>query len=400
MTAAKPPAPLPVNAQSAPLVPPESKASVPGAAGAAQGTITGAAAPATAANAAPAVATPLKPVIEATPPAVAKPDEIAPVTVVETKPAPAAVQTKPAPVLAKSSDKAGALPPEGMQAPAKVATSQRAKPAADDASAVADKPIAPNANARSTQPGELHDNEAAAPKAPAARPRAKGQRDLMPSVSAQARSAEVADGDEHGASGNIDKQVRAPSHRDRAESRFQQGMEAFDAGSLAQAESSWHEALEQDPMFDKARQALLGLYVEAGRREDAAHLLGERLQLDPKHAGFAMALARLQLDGGANGDALATLQRSLPYGETIPDYHALLANALSRVARHKEAAERFDAASRLAPRNAVWLLGLGMELRADGRNKQARTAFARARELGGLTPQLAAYLDQQLRELQ
>lgn len=400
MPAAKPPAPLPVNAQSAPLVPPESKPSVPTVAAAAQGTITGAAAPGTAVDAAPAVAVPAKPVVEAPPPVVAKPSETAPVTVVETRPALAAVETKPLPVVAKSNDQPGPIPAEAKQSPARVATSPPAKPAGDDATAVVDKPIAPNANASSAQPEELHDSEAAAPKPAAARKRGKAQREAKPSVSAQARSAEVIEGDEHGAFGNIDKQVRAPSHRDRAESKFQQGMEAFDAGGLAQAEMSWREALEQDPMFDKARQALLGLYVEAGRREDAAHLLDERLQLDPKHAGFAMALARLQLDRGANGDALATLQRSLPYGETVPDYHALLANALSRVARHKEAAERFDAASRLAPRNAVWLLGLGMELRADGRNKEARAAFARARELGGLNPQLAAYLDQQLRELQ
>jgi MSHA biogenesis protein MshN len=78
----------------------------------------------------------------------------------------------------------------------------------------------------------------------------------------------------------------------------------------------------------------------------------------------------------------------------------MLANALSRVARHKEAAERYDAAARIAPRNPLWQMGLGVELRADNRNAEARTAFQRARELGGLNAQLTSYLDQQLRELQ
>jgi MSHA biogenesis protein MshN len=169
---------------------------------------------------------------------------------------------------------------------------------------------------------------------------------------------------------------------------------------MAEAEAAFREALHVDPLLDKARQALLGIYVEAGRREDAERLLEDRLQVDRKHFGFAMALARLQLGRGSNGDALITLQRSLPYGENSADYQAMLANALSRVSRHKEAAERYDAASRLAPRNALWLMGLGVELRADTRNAEARAAFQRAREIGGLNAQLTAFLDQQLRELQ
>jgi MSHA biogenesis protein MshN len=44
-------------------------------------------------------------------------------------------------------------------------------------------------------------------------------------------------------------------------------------------------------------------------------------------------------------------------------------------------------------------MGFGVELRADGQPEQARAAFQRARELGGLTPQLTAFVDQQLREL-
>jgi len=38
-------------------------------------------------------------------------------------------------------------------------------------------------------------------------------------------------------------------------------------------------------------------------------------------------------------------------------------------------------------------------LRADNRPAEARAAFQRARELGGLNPRLASFVDQQLREL-
>ena len=77
----------------------------------------------------------------------------------------------------------------------------------------------------------------------------------------------------------------------------------------------------------------------------------------------------------------------------------MLANTLSRVSRHREAAERYAAAARLAPRNPLWAMGLGMELRADNRPAEARAAFQHAQEVGGLNAQLASFVEQQLREL-
>lgn len=198
---------------------------------------------------------------------------------------------------------------------------------------------------------------------------------------------------------NIAKQVRPLSERERAEVPFREGMVALQAGDAAEGEDKLRAALTIDPLADKARQALLALYVQRGRREDAERLLEDRLRLDRNHAGFAMALARLQLEHDANDDALGTLLRSQANGEASSDYQAILANALGRVGHHKEAARRFEAASGLAPRNPLWLMGLGVELRADGRLEEARAAFQRARELGGLTPQLVTFVGQQLREL-
>jgi MSHA biogenesis protein MshN len=208
-------------------------------------------------------------------------------------------------------------------------------------------------------------------------------------------------GSEEGAEpvANIDKQVRAPTERERAEAEFRGAMSDLGAGDGNRAEDKLRAALTIDPLLDKARQALLGLYIERGRREDAEQLLEERLRMDRRPAGFALALARLQLARGANSAALATLQQSLPNGEANADYQAMLANALGRVGQHKQAAERFEMATRLAPRNPVWLMGLGVELRADDRPSEARVAFRRARELGGLNPQLASFVDQQLTEL-
>jgi len=244
--------------------------------------------------------------------------------------------------------------------------------------------LAPNPAAKPTRKATLKDNGA----------HRSAKAGLAGTQSAEDPEAGGVEGDS-----NIAKQVLPPSERERAEGEFRRGMAALQAGDAGTGEDRLRAALAIDPLADNARQALLGLYVERGRREDAEQLLEDRLRLDRKHAGFAMALARLQLEHDANGDALITLQRSLAYGEASPDYQVMLANSLGRVGRHKEAAERFEMAAGLAPRNPLWLMGFGVELRADGRPEQARAAFRRARELGGLTPQLVAFVDQQLREL-
>jgi len=205
--------------------------------------------------------------------------------------------------------------------------------------------------------------------------------------------------DQNEAAPNIARQERAPTARERAEADFREALAALSTGDAARAEEKLRAALSIDPMADKVRQALLGLYIRDGRREEAELLLDERLRLDAKQAGFALALARLQLERGASSDALATLQRSQSYAQASADYQAMLANAHARLGRHREAAERYEAAARLAPRNPVWLMGLGIELRIDNRPAEARAAFQQARELGGLSPQLAGFVEQQLREL-
>ena len=166
---------------------------------------------------------------------------------------------------------------------------------------------------------------------------------------------------------SIQKQERVPSQRERAEAEVRRGLTALQSGDVPEAEDRLHQALAIDPLADKARQALVGLYVERGRSEDAERLLEERLRIDSHHAGFAMATARLQLERGANAEALATLERSARYGEGSAGYQAIFANAFARMGQHKEAAERYQAATRLAPQSALWLLGLGVELKADHR---------------------------------
>jgi MSHA biogenesis protein MshN len=199
---------------------------------------------------------------------------------------------------------------------------------------------------------------------------------------------------------DIKKQVRQPSARELAENEYRKGATLLHQGRLAEAQQEFEAALSHFPGYHGARQALVALLVEAKRPGDAERLLQEGLALAPSQIGFAMALARLQVDRGDAALAAATLRKSYEYAQGSPDYIAFLAALLQRQGRHEEAIEQFQAALRLRPTSGVWWLGLGISLQAINRTADAQDAYRRARTTNNLTPELAAFAEQRLRQLQ
>ena len=205
---------------------------------------------------------------------------------------------------------------------------------------------------------------------------------------------------ESGAQQDIKKQVRQPSARELAENEYRKGATLLHQGRLAEAQQEFEAALSHFPGYHGARQALVALLVEAKRPGDAERLLQEGLALAPSQIGFAMALARLQVDRGDAALAAATLRKSYEYAQGSPDYIAFLAALLQRQGRHEEAIEQFQAALRLRPTSGVWWLGLGISLQVINRTADAQDAYRRARTTNNLTPELAAFAEQRLRQLQ
>jgi MSHA biogenesis protein MshN len=113
-----------------------------------------------------------------------------------------------------------------------------------------------------------------------------------------------------------------------------------------------------------------------------------------------VTLARLQVDRGDNAQAIATMLEGLRYAQNSPDYAAFLAALLQRQGRHEEAIEQFRSALRARPAAGVWWIGLGMSFQALKRNGEAQEAFRRARSSGNLHPELAAFAEQRLKQLQ
>jgi MSHA biogenesis protein MshN len=195
----------------------------------------------------------------------------------------------------------------------------------------------------------------------------------------------------------IDKQVRAPTPRQRAEADYARGVALLHQGQFAEARGAFEAALQTEPAHHGARQALVGVLLDGRRQGDAVRVLQEGLQIAPAQHGFAMALARLQVEAGELDAGVQTLARSLEYPGASPEYVAFYAGLLQRQQKHAEAVAQFQRA--LSQRNGVgiWLLGLGVSLEALGRSAEAQEAYRRARASGSLSADLQAFAEQRLR---
>lgn len=195
----------------------------------------------------------------------------------------------------------------------------------------------------------------------------------------------------------IDKQVRELTPRQRADAEYARGATALHQGSPGVARAAFEAALAIDATHHAARQALVGLLLDGRRQAEAVQVLQDGLRLSPGQHGFAMLLARLQVETGELDAGVRTLERSLDHPGAGPDYLAFYAGLLQRQQKHAEAVTQFQRALSKRGNVGVWLLGLGLSLEALGRGDDAQEAYRRARASGNLSPELQSFADQRLR---
>lgn len=195
--------------------------------------------------------------------------------------------------------------------------------------------------------------------------------------------------------GNIEKTPVLGTPRERADAEYKraQGMMAAGAATPGVADAL-QGALRQDPTYGPARQALLRLFLEARRIEDAMALLQEGLDHQPAQVGWALSLARLQVERGDVAGGEHILARSRAYGATSPEFLGFHGYLLHRLGQHKDAAEQYLQAARISSSDGRWWFGLGQALEAEGRHDDARAAFRRAVDSGNLSADLMALAEQ------
>ena len=193
---------------------------------------------------------------------------------------------------------------------------------------------------------------------------------------------------------HVEKEIHDDGH-ERADAAYRSALAAQRQGDGASALAIVRPLLQQQPGDANARQLLLSLLVERHQWPEAETALREGLQLMPTNSGWAMALARIQVERGETGEAWATLEKYMAAGESNADYQGFAAVLLQRLGRSAEAVGYYQAALRLKP-DARWWAGLGLALDASGHRDEARDAFRQAQIIGGLPSEMAAVVERHL----
>lgn len=220
------------------------------------------------------------------------------------------------------------------------------------------------------------------------------QRAAADNVAAAAKAPPVP---EPAAEMRVEKQERKPTPAESADNAYRRGVAAHRQGSAAQAAGFYRQALELYPEHGAARQALVGILLEARQFDDAEEVLRRGIEIAPARMASVLSLARLKVEKGDAATALDLLLRNAAAGERSPEYQGFVGALLNRAGRSGEAIERYQSATRLAPAEARWWVGLGISLDAGGRAAEAREAYLRARGLPGLPTDLVQHVEQRLR---
>jgi MSHA biogenesis protein MshN len=122
------------------------------------------------------------------------------------------------------------------------------------------------------------------------------------------------------------------------------------------------------------------------------------VERDPSRLVAAMRLARLQVEMGQWDAAWRVLERSAPHAAKDAEYQGFAGTVLRQLKRATEAAQAYHRAISLQPDEGRWWVGLGLSLEDAGHKKEAKLAFAAAREREQtLSPVLLKHIDRQAR---
>jgi MSHA biogenesis protein MshN len=194
--------------------------------------------------------------------------------------------------------------------------------------------------------------------------------------------------------------LKQVSNKQQAETTFRKAVLLMQQGRISDALAGYRAALSLDPGCDPARQALVSLLLENKNRVEAEQVLQEGLSNRPEQVSFAMMVARLQVERNAIGDALLTLEKSIPYAQEHGDYQAFFAALLQRQNRHQEALVHYQLAVQLMPNNGLWLMGEGISLQALQRNEEAKVVYKRALATQTLQADLQNFVQQKLKSIE
>jgi MSHA biogenesis protein MshN len=206
-----------------------------------------------------------------------------------------------------------------------------------------------------------------------------------------------------------DKQPKLPTGKDapmkiwspeqRSDNLYRLAQLSLQQSKTIEAQQSLKQALEVNAANHSARQLLAELMIDAGHNSEAKVLLQDGLALSHGRSDFTMPLARLQVAEGNKDQAVSTLDQGLASAGDDAEYHAFLAALLQEQGHHDEAIKHYITALRTNSSMPSALIGVGVSLRAQNKMSDAAEAFQRAIDTGELTPEVAQFAAQQLKQI-
>ena len=197
----------------------------------------------------------------------------------------------------------------------------------------------------------------------------------------------------------VDKRERPRSANDTAEAHFRRAVLLLNHGRVSEAEDQLIAALNADAAHSAARQTYVALLLEQQRTDAARRVLQQALALNPGHATFALALARVHVEQRDYHAALEVMERAGSVSRNA-DFQALRGAVLQRLARHGEAVDAYQTAIRGGAQPATTWVGLGISLEALGRKPDAAQAYRRALAAGPIAPEAREYAESRARALE
>lgn len=159
---------------------------------------------------------------------------------------------------------------------------------------------------------------------------------------------------------------------------FQNAVQAFQTGRLAEAEQACRRILAQFPSNPSALHMLGAIALRTGHLDDAKTLIGRALSQNPRDPDVHNSLGAVQLELKDYAPALRSFDAALKLRNAYPDAHANRARVLLELNRFDEAAASARQAVALRPDFFDAWTHLGNALLQFGQLDDADGAFKRA----------------------
>lgn len=178
--------------------------------------------------------------------------------------------------------------------------------------------------------------------------------------------------------------------------QYQYALDLAGIGKKEEAIQILRNVVNHFPDYLDAQESLISLLQQQGQFEASRSILEKGLLTHPDYLPFIELKAHLLVDDHKIEQAVRLLEDEAPPLAEDPEYHALLAALYQKKGQPLVAANLYKQLLEVQSNNAMWWLGLAVALDTGGQHTQAVDAYVRADTIGGLKPELMAYIETRL----